>query len=340
MNNPLKYSDPSGDLFGIDDAIIFSVLCEALYSGGTAQMNGGSFVGGFLKGAVIGAASAAIPYGIGEAFGHELGTVGTELLRAGVHGLGNGLLNVMQGGSFGSGFATGAVASLVGSGAKAEGFGPDGVIGACTAAGAGAAALTGGNWMTGAMQGMDIGTYNHAYARDLTTGRTQGFSDFGDDFGTDMYENGHFNTDGTFTSTAAPTFVDWPHASTDIISASLGILGTGLSSAESMQFRSLGFMAKFIKCSSQSLNTVAKVGGKGLGFYNGYSTLSQYNNKQINFSQMITEEASNAISMTAGGVGPAWGIGWEGGRVIYNTDWYQQFKYETIFPLREKYLGY
>jgi hypothetical protein len=161
VNNPLKYSDPSGDLFGIDDAIIFSVLCEALYSGGTAQMNGGSFVGGFLKGAVIGAASAAIPYGIGEAFGHELGTVGTELLRAGVHGLGNGLLNVMQGGSFGSGFATGAVASLVGSGAKAEGFGPDGVIGACTAAGAGASALSGGNWMTGAMQGMDIGTYNH-----------------------------------------------------------------------------------------------------------------------------------------------------------------------------------
>jgi hypothetical protein len=161
VNNPLKYSDPSGDLFGIDDAIIFSVLCEALYSGGTAQMNGGSFVGGFLKGAVIGAASTAIPYGIGEAFGHELGTVGTELLRAGVHGLGNGLLNVMQGGSFGSGFATGAVASLVGSGAKAEGFGPDGVIGACTAAGAGAAALTGGNWMDGAMQGMDIGMFNH-----------------------------------------------------------------------------------------------------------------------------------------------------------------------------------
>lgn len=161
VNNPLKYSDPSGNIFGIDDAIIFAVLSSAMMNGAQAHMNGGSFWKGAAQGAIVGAASAAIPFGIGAAFGHSLGGVGTEFLRAGAHGLGNGLLNAVQGNNFLSGFATGAVASLAGSGAKAMGFGSLGVVGACTVAGAEASALTGGNWMSGAMAGMSIGLFNH-----------------------------------------------------------------------------------------------------------------------------------------------------------------------------------
>ena len=162
MNNPLKYSDPSGDLFGIDDAMLaFIILSNAMMEGEQSQMNGGNFWTGAARGAVVGAASVIIPYGIGEVFGHAVGGIGTELLRAGAHGLGDGLLNVMQGGSFASGFATGAVASFAGSYGQWAGAGSYGVIGACTAAGAGVSALSGGNWMTGAMQGMDIGVYNH-----------------------------------------------------------------------------------------------------------------------------------------------------------------------------------
>jgi len=180
VNNPLKYSDPSGELFGIDDAIVFAVLSSAMMSGAQAHMNGGSFWKGAAQGAVIGAASAAIPFGIGTAFGHGLGGVGTELLRAGAHGLGNGLLNVMQGGSFGNGFATGAVASLAGSAGKAMGFGSLGVVGTCTVAGAGASALTGGNWMSGAMAGMSIGMFNHEGEKLLLANGTYATASFDD----------------------------------------------------------------------------------------------------------------------------------------------------------------
>lgn len=167
VNNPLKFTDPSGELFGIDDAIIFAVVSSAvmngIQSGAMAEMNGGNFWSGALKGAAIGAASAALPFGIGQAFGHTLGTLGHELLRAGAHGLGNGLLNVADGGSFGVGFLTGATASIVGSGAQELNFGNMGVLGSTTLAGGLTAGLSGGDWMMGAMQGMNIGAFNHTY---------------------------------------------------------------------------------------------------------------------------------------------------------------------------------
>ena len=170
VNNPLKYSDPSGNIFGIDDGLFLFIMVSSTWIGGcqageAAQARGQSWGSGFIQGACTSAIatvfSTAGSFGIGCAFGHSIGGIGTELLRAGAHGLGNGLLNVMQGGSFGNGFATGAVASLAGSAGKAMGFGSLGVVGACTIAGAGTSALTGGNWMDGAMQGMDIGMFNH-----------------------------------------------------------------------------------------------------------------------------------------------------------------------------------
>jgi|GEM_PF-120694 len=166
MNNPLKFTDPSGELFGIDDMIIFAVLSNAIMSGAQAEMNGGNFWGGALKGAAIGAASAAVPFGIGQLLGHEVGSLGTELIRAGAHGVGNGLINLAQGDNFGSGFITGAAASLAGSAAQDLGFSTLGVVGTTTAVGGAASALSGGDWFNGAMQGMSIGTFNHTWDGD------------------------------------------------------------------------------------------------------------------------------------------------------------------------------
>jgi len=166
LNNPLKYTDPSGELFGIDDMIIFTVL-NAIIGGAQADINGGNWGDGALKGAAIGAAistaGAAVSFGVGQLFGHEVGSLGTELLRAGTHGVGNGLINLAQGENFGSGFITGAAASLAGSAGQDLGFGTPGVVGTTMAVGSVASALSGGDWFNGATQGMNIGLFNHTW---------------------------------------------------------------------------------------------------------------------------------------------------------------------------------
>ena len=90
------------------------------------------------------------------------------------------MLNVLQGGSFGSGFATGAVASLAGSAVKWGGFSPSEVVGATTIAGAGTSALTGSNWMDGAMAGMSIGMFNHEGEKLLLANGTYATASFDD----------------------------------------------------------------------------------------------------------------------------------------------------------------
>ncbi len=82
---------------------------------------------------------------------HEVGSLGTEVIRAGAHGVGNGLINLAQGDNFGSGFITGAAASLAGSAGQDLGFSTLGVVGATTLTGGAASALSGGNWFNGAM---------------------------------------------------------------------------------------------------------------------------------------------------------------------------------------------
>lgn len=56
LNNPLKYTDSSGEFW---EMIIASALFGAIHSGAMADMNGGNFWDGAWKGALIGAASSA-----------------------------------------------------------------------------------------------------------------------------------------------------------------------------------------------------------------------------------------------------------------------------------------
>lgn len=162
VNNPLKFNDPSGELFGIDDAfLIFGLASGALMGAAQADMNGGNFWAGALKGLVTSALSTIGTAGIGQALGHAAGTIGTELLRAGLHGLNNGVISAINGNNFGTGFLTGAISSFAGSGAQKAGFSSMGVIASTTTAGALTSAILGGNWIDGAMTGMNIGMYNH-----------------------------------------------------------------------------------------------------------------------------------------------------------------------------------
>lgn len=168
LNNPLKYNDPSGEFFGIDDMLFFSITSGAMMGFMNAKMTGSNL----LKGTIMGGVSSVASYGVGSAFGHGLGTLGHELLRAGAHGLTNGVINAINGDKFGAGFITGMAASLAGSAAQAMHFNSLGVIGTSAITGGLASWASGGDLFGGALTGLNIGALNHEW---VTINGEQGY---------------------------------------------------------------------------------------------------------------------------------------------------------------------
>ena len=157
LNNPLKYTDPSGELFGIDDAVIAFAVFNMANSMMQAAFNGQSV----WKAGAISLLSSAATYGIGAAFGNA-GSFGHELLRAGAHGLSSGVTTAMEGGNFVSGFASGALSSGIGSYAESVKMNTELMLLSTTAMGGVAAWATGGDFLQGAIKGLMIGGLNHA----------------------------------------------------------------------------------------------------------------------------------------------------------------------------------
>ena len=161
INNPLKYTDPTGQLFGIDDAVIAFAVFNMASSMAMAAWNGESV----WKAAGISILSSAASYGIGGLFSGPLqgisGTFGGELLRAGAHGLASGITSALSGENFGRGFASGFASSAMGS------FGSyvDMNDGLMLASGAAMGGLTewalGGDFLSGALNGMIVVGMNH-----------------------------------------------------------------------------------------------------------------------------------------------------------------------------------
>ena len=151
INNPLKYTDPSGQNFLVALAINVGV---SMFCAAAEGQN-------IWKAAAFGALGSGLSYGIGAAFGHAAGGFGNELLRAGAHGISGGVQSALQGGSFYSGFAGGVLASMAGSGAQWAGWSDAGIVNATTAAGAIGSLAFGGDWYNGASLGFSIGALNH-----------------------------------------------------------------------------------------------------------------------------------------------------------------------------------
>lgn len=105
--------------------------------------------------------SSIASYGIGQTFGNA-GGIGKELLRAGAHGVSNGVFSMLSGGNFGSGFASGAISSGMGSFAQTTKMDPGLMVLSSSAVGGVAAWVTGGDFLMGAFQGMKVGLFNHA----------------------------------------------------------------------------------------------------------------------------------------------------------------------------------
>ena len=95
LNNPLKYTDPTGQLINPFAVLAILNIGKSIIDAATGKSS--------WKAALFNIASAALTYGIGQAFG-TVGGIGHELLRAGAHGLSTGVFTVLGGGNFGSGF--------------------------------------------------------------------------------------------------------------------------------------------------------------------------------------------------------------------------------------------
>jgi RHS repeat-associated protein len=178
LNNPLKYTDPSGEEYGLGTAVIIGVAIAAITYTLTALTTDTPFsVGGLVKASFIGAVSAAVTFGIGTAVS-TLGNVYVETaMGAFLHGTFQGAMSGIQGGNFWQSFAAGAIASIAASAFTFDGNVADnnslgwgdsvrnstgGMIAFGTIAGGAGASLSGGNFWQGAVTGLVVSGLNHA----------------------------------------------------------------------------------------------------------------------------------------------------------------------------------
>jgi uncharacterized protein (TIGR02594 family) len=182
LNNPLTYTDPTGmmswrQVLGTVFAIVATVFAPEgagfWYSVFVGAVAGGISTGTW-QGALYGAFSAGLFYGIGNyfqnaqwaqatngnnAFGSGLtwGGYGAKVLA---HGIAGGVMNVLYGGKFGSGFAAAGFTEAVSPGLGhidndfAQGF-------VASIVGGTASVLTGGKFANGAMTAAFSYAFNH-----------------------------------------------------------------------------------------------------------------------------------------------------------------------------------
>lgn len=192
VNNPLKYTDVTGNVF--EWAVLgAAVLIGALV--GTAAylvqcvIIGNISAGGVIQSAIIGAISGAVTFGIGE----HASTIGNFYYRASysalAHGMFQGTLTGVQGGNFWQGFAAGAISSIASSvwqggdsfrksgnincpdfandfkgiGSMIGFNGKGSMIAFGTIMGGAGAAMSKGNFWEGAVTGLVVSGLNHAF---------------------------------------------------------------------------------------------------------------------------------------------------------------------------------
>ena len=177
MNNPLMGWDRDGE----DPITIGTAILIAAIIGGTSYtlailVNTGSLrqwsIFDFGKAVVIGGISGAATFGIGELFktGGLLASMTSEtaqlFTQAGLHGVSQGFMGMLDGGNFFQGFVAGALGSLgakgwigmVGENVANNG----GMIAFGALSGGIGAELSGGNFFKGFMQGGIVSGLNHA----------------------------------------------------------------------------------------------------------------------------------------------------------------------------------
>jgi RHS repeat-associated protein len=173
LNNPLMYTDPSGEIAFLAAVGIGAAIAAFTYTVTALLADVPFSVGGLAKATFIGAATSAVTFGIGSA----ASTITNFYVRAAVsavaHGTFQGGMTAISGGKFWSGFAAGALSSIAasawsggGSNSNYHGAGNfassgAGMIAFGTVSGGAGAALTKGNFWQGAVTGLVVSGLNH-----------------------------------------------------------------------------------------------------------------------------------------------------------------------------------
>ncbi|MDE6270623.1 MAG: hypothetical protein K2M12_07210 [Muribaculaceae bacterium] len=155
FNNPLKYSDPTGQISA-------GIVAYAFFNAATSMIQAAANGDNVLKAGALSLLSSAATYGIGQLFG-GMGSLGHELLRAGAHGVAGGVFSMLRGGSFAGGFASGTISSGLGSYAMSANAGPTGMVLLSTLGGGVSAWAVGSDFLQGALAGLSIAALNHFY---------------------------------------------------------------------------------------------------------------------------------------------------------------------------------
>lgn len=176
INNPLAYTDISGEDFGIS-AVLIAIGTAIFTSMATDYyLNRPVNLENMFQSVVMSVMSAGIANGIGDVFrvggkiAEALGKTGTIIARAGAHAITQGVFSSVQGGNFWSGALSGAFASVAGdllklgtqnagefSVARSDAFK---MLTGAVMGGIGSK-LGGGNFWMGAAQGLVVTVFNH-----------------------------------------------------------------------------------------------------------------------------------------------------------------------------------
>jgi len=183
-NNPLKYTDPSGEV--IIEAMVVGAIMGGFFYAGNAMLNDNFSIGGLFKSTFFGALGGMASAGVGKiaasisaslskmAISSTLTNVISVSSQTLMHGVSQGIIAGVSSGdfnTFGSAFISSAVSSLMSSATQgmlkklnlnplSEGNGAITML-MGTASGGLAAELSGGNFWQGAIRGFMISTYNH-----------------------------------------------------------------------------------------------------------------------------------------------------------------------------------
>jgi RHS repeat-associated protein len=179
VNNPLKYTDISGNDFGITAFLIAVAVAMTTYTMTALLADVPFTVGGLIQCAVIAAVSCAVTFGIGEVFRTTANLYIKATYAALAHGAFQGGMSAAQGGKFWAGFAAGALSSIASSAIQmgSTGINTDGtdcvtnfgatmnkpaiILATGAIMGGAGSAIGGGNFWQGAVTGLVVAGFNH-----------------------------------------------------------------------------------------------------------------------------------------------------------------------------------
>ncbi len=204
FNNPYRYTDPTGTIgqeermWGATIIAIVGAICMPYISGpwlkfwfavAVGAASGGVATGSW-QGAIYGAFSAALFYGIGYGFDKLANTGGGDVFGTGLssgefsakvlaHGIAGGVMSRLQGGKFGDGFLSAGVAELsspmidgIGPGRMDPSYAPARVAVAAVVGGT-TSALTGGKFANGAL----TAAFGRAFNSEAASRKTRIFTE-------------------------------------------------------------------------------------------------------------------------------------------------------------------